>query len=128
MHSSRMCTVRNSSRLLSGGGSPHTPPRAGTLPGTDTHPPLAEQTPPVNRITDTCKNIAFATLLRTVIMIRQIKFDQNMKGRASTYRKQVKVHSHRPKVEAKAKNFPHVCRIFSFSSFLFFSLLVISMN
>ena len=79
------------------------------------HPPGNRQRsrpPPVNRITNTCKNITFATLLRTVIMIRQIKFDQNMTGRASTYRNQVKVHSHRPKVEAKAKNFPHVCRIF----------------
>ena len=118
-----MRTVRNSSRLLSGGGSPHTPPRsrppkAGTPPGAD--PPKAvtlprEQAPPwrpaarhagipptmhagiapprsrhplrdllqgmlryhlqcmlgqhpspVNRITDTCKNITFATSLRSV--------------------------------------------------------------
>ena len=83
MHSSRMCTVRNSSRLLSG-GSPHPrsrhppqsrpprtdPPKEQTSLGA--HLPRCkacwdttcnacwDSTPlPVNRITDTCKNITF---------------------------------------------------------------------
>ena len=57
MHSSRMRTVRNSSRLLGGEGVPG--------PGGQTPPP------PVNRMTDRCKNIAFATSLRTV----KVSFD-----------------------------------------------------
>ena len=32
-----------------------------------------DTTPPVDRMTDTCKNITFATSLRTVIMINEIK-------------------------------------------------------
>ena len=50
MHSSRMRTVRNSNRLLSGGVSTHkpppeqAPPGAGTPPGADTDP--REQTAP----------------------------------------------------------------------------------
>ena len=125
MHSSRMRTVRNSSRLLSGGVSTppprsryplpeqtppeHAPPpgagapqEQATPPGADhpgagtslpgdppgsrhpqeqataptprsRHPP-GEDTPlPVNRITDTCKNITFATSLRTVITSSTIK-------------------------------------------------------
>ena len=64
-----MRTVRSSSRLCSGGV--HGPggcmvslgcmvPRGGVYPCT-------EADPPVNRMTDRCKNITFATLLRTVI-------------------------------------------------------------
>ena len=55
--------------------SEQTPPKADPLGST--HPPGAytplsrhppKQTPPVNRITDRCKNITFATFLRTVII------------------------------------------------------------
>ena len=79
MHSSRMRTIRNSSRLLGGclvlGGVP----APGGVPGpggcllrggdwcwgvVSQH--ALRQTPPVNRMTDRCKNITFATSLRTV--------------------------------------------------------------
>ena len=104
-----MRTVRNSSRLLSGGGL-HTPPEQEALPRSrhpleqappqsrhpswsrqpppqkqtpqSRHPPPCckacwdttcnaywDSTPPPNRITDTCKNITFATSLRTVIKL-----------------------------------------------------------
>ena len=123
MHSSGMCTVRNSSRLISGAAGGSLPPRAGTPPRRhppeqappgagilqsghpleqtpqeqvtplckacwdmtcnacwDSTPPAARHAgippamhagiahPPVNRITDTCKNITFTTSLRTVII------------------------------------------------------------
>ena len=63
MHSSRMRTVRSGSRLrggedcvFSGGGC------AGGIPScTEADPP-----PPVNRMTDRCKNMTIATSLRTV--------------------------------------------------------------
>ena len=78
MLSSRMRTVRNSSRLLPSGADP---PREPTPPGS--RPPRADPpcckacwdatcnacwdtTPFVDRMTDTCKNITFATSLRTV--------------------------------------------------------------
>ena len=89
MHSSRMRTARNSS---SPGSLHQTPPRAGTpchrhrpeqapplgadppgpdLPGPGTPPsryPPGPGPPPVNKITDTCKNITFPQLrLRAVI-------------------------------------------------------------
>ena len=61
MHSSRMRTARSSSRL--GGGSTRQPPGAGTP--RIRHPPPS----PVNRITDTRKNIPFPQLrLRAVII------------------------------------------------------------
>ena len=96
MHSSRMHTVCNSSRLLSGGSllpwSRHplgagshppeqVPPPGSRPPGAD--PPTARHAgippamhagiappPPVNRITDTCKNITFATSLPTVTILQ----------------------------------------------------------
>ena len=105
MHSSRMRTVRNSSRLLSGGSPPPHPPRSrppleqANPPPRSRHPP--EQTspcckacwdttcnacwdstpPPVNRITDTCKNITFATSLRTVIIrFHQLRFSKKLRN------------------------------------------------
>ena len=95
MHFSRMHTVRNSSRLLLGGRrSPHPPSRHPRIrhPPSSPPPPAAdpqEQAPPTarhavippavyagiappqDRMTDTCKNITFATSLRTVT-IRQL--------------------------------------------------------
>ena len=73
-----MRTVRNSSRLLSGAGSPQ-PPGAGTpLPPAARHagiPPAGiANPPPVDRMTDTCKNITFATSLRTVMMVRFVHY------------------------------------------------------
>ena len=81
-----MRTVRNSSRLLLGGSlhpPEQAPPRADTPQAQapprckacwdttcnacwDSTPP-----PPVKRITDTCKNITFATSLRTVMKVIQ---------------------------------------------------------
>ena len=58
MHSSRMRTVRNRSRLLGGVPGP-----GGCVPGLGGAP---AQVPPRGQ-TDRCKNITFATLLRTVI-------------------------------------------------------------
>ena len=58
MHSSRMYTVRCSSRLLGGGG---------LCPGESAQGGVC-QTPPVNRMTDACENITLPqTTLRTVI-------------------------------------------------------------
>ena len=89
MHSSRMCTVRSSS-CLSRGGLPqrmlgyHHPPGSrppwtrhppGSRHPPTRHPPLGADppdqatTPPPERMTDTCKNITFATSLRTVMII-----------------------------------------------------------
>ena len=78
MHSSRMRTARSSSRL-GGGSPPGTPLRSRPSPGSRSpcdqappgtrHPPHRPDTPPVNRITDTCKNITFKQLrLRAVII------------------------------------------------------------
>ena len=89
MHSSRMRTVRNSSRLLGGSASVHAgippppPPGPGTPPWEHTPPaadPLGPGSPPPPRSrhhfpradhpcgqTGSCKNITFATSLRTVI-------------------------------------------------------------
>ena len=82
MHSSRMRAVRNSSRLLGGVCCWGVPASGGCLvrgvtcsggclvPGGACSGRVSQhtlrQTPPVNRITDRCKNITFATLLRTV--------------------------------------------------------------
>ena len=86
MHSSRMRTVRSSSRLSGGrSASVHTTPRSrppwtrhprSRHPPGSRHPPRSRPpgpvtsprpgTPPVDRMTDTCKNITFATSLRTV--------------------------------------------------------------
>ena len=65
MHSSRMRTVRNSSRLLLGGGEEGVPAPGVPAPGGGGIIPActAADPPPVNRITDMCKNITFATLL-----------------------------------------------------------------
>ena len=61
-----MRTARSSSHL--GGSPPGTPP-VHTPPGPGTSPPPGPDTNPVNRITDTCKNITFLQLrLRAVIM------------------------------------------------------------
>ena len=99
MHSSRMHTVRNSSRLLvpgpggvpgprgvsahggclllggawsQGGSARGVPgPRGCLLPGEGVSQHALRQTPPpppVNRMTDRCKNITFATSLRTVMI------------------------------------------------------------
>ena len=88
MHSSRMRTVRNSSRLLGGSASVHAgippppPPTRHTPLGTHTpcsRPPGTRPPPPPGSRhhfpradhpcgqTDRCKNITFATSLRTVI-------------------------------------------------------------
>ena len=76
MHSSRMRTVRSSSRLsqresasVQLGYQPPPPPGPSTPPGPGTpqeQPPPGADTP--RGQTDTCKNITFATSLRTVIM------------------------------------------------------------
>ena len=90
MDSSRMRTARSSSCR---GGLHQAPPWEQTRPGTkhpppgaDTHPrdqtpldqaPPGPGTPPVNRITDTCKNITFPQLrLRAVIIYyeKRLKF------------------------------------------------------
>ena len=75
-----MRTVRNSSRLLGGPGGV---PGMGGVPGPEGY--LARHSPPgpgpggylprysPRGQTDTCKNITFATSLRTVIII--LKFD-----------------------------------------------------
>ena len=68
MHSSRMSTARSSSRP--GGVSTSHPPRGADPPGAGTPPsrPPRPGTPPVNRITNTCKNITFPQLrLQAVI-------------------------------------------------------------
>ena len=91
MHSSRMRTVRSSSCFCPGGrgawswgvpGPGRVPGSRGylvqgglllggcLLPGGGGIPAFTEaDTPPVNRMTDKCKNITFATSLRTVIKI-----------------------------------------------------------
>ena len=69
MHSSRMPTVRNSSRLLGGGlsapGGVSVP--GGGMPAPGGWYPCTEADPPPHGQTDRCKNITFATSLRTVI-------------------------------------------------------------
>ena len=74
MHSSRMRTVCNSSRLLEGVSAPGRGAWSGgvcsggcLVPGGGITA-CTEADPPVNRMTDTCKNITFATSLRTVIV------------------------------------------------------------
>ena len=72
MHSSRMCTVRSSSCLLGGDWSRGSAQgvawsRDVYLAGGWGIPELTEPDTPVNRMTDRCKNITFATLLRMVI-------------------------------------------------------------
>ena len=96
-HSSRMRTVRSSSRLCSqqgcllpgtGAGPGGCLPWRGTcsggicsqggtwsggvcsqgVPGLGVSQHALRQTPPVNRMTDRCKNITFATSLQTVII------------------------------------------------------------
>ena len=92
MHSNRMRAVRNSNHLSAFGGGLHGPPPPGSMhPLQSRHPPPGAGTPspkkeappreqappparhagipPANRITDTCKNITFATSLQTVKMI-----------------------------------------------------------
>ena len=64
MHSSRMHTVRNSCRLLGGGGCLVL---GGVWSGGVVSQHALRQTPPYGQ-TDTCKNITFATSLRTVKM------------------------------------------------------------
>ena len=80
MHSSRMRTVRNSSRLLPEGSAPggEGVSALGRLWGAVCSrgvcsqgvgggiPACTEADPPVNRMTNRCKNITFATSLRTV--------------------------------------------------------------
>ena len=73
MHSSRMRTVRSSSRLLGGGICPREGglPKGGVCPGgcVSCIPVCngANTPPPVDRMTDRCKNITFPKLrLRTV--------------------------------------------------------------
>ena len=85
MHSSRMRTVRNSSRLLrgvpalggawSGGGGRMPGPWGGACYGEGGIPACTEADPPplVNRMTDRCKNIIFATSLRTVKMLEKVE-------------------------------------------------------
>ena len=82
MFSSRMHTVRNSSRLLRGGAWSQgglvlggSGPGGCLVPGGACswgvwYPSMHCGRPPVNRMTDRCKNITFATSLRTV-KIRQ---------------------------------------------------------
>ena len=83
MHSSRMRTVCNSCRLLEGvpgpgggclvpgvcsqgvSGPGGVPVPGGSAPGRGGIPACTEADPPVNRITDRCKNITFATSLWT---------------------------------------------------------------
>ena len=73
MHSSRMRTVRNSSGLLAGGGAwsvggGGVSALEGCLVLGGGIPACTETDPPVNRMTDRCKNITLATSLRTVII------------------------------------------------------------
>ena len=74
MHSSRMCTVHNSSRLPGGSASVHAgiPPPDQAPPGADppsrADPPGTRHPHPPPGQTDRCRNITFATSLRTVIM------------------------------------------------------------
>ena len=66
MHSSRMRTVRSSGRLLGG-----VCPGGGVSAREGVHPSMhwGRHPPPVDRMTDRCKNITFPQLrLRTVIM------------------------------------------------------------
>ena len=72
MHSSRMRTVRSSSRLSRGGvclsACWDSNPPPGTRHPRDQAPPQDRAHPPLPRgQTGTCKNITFATSLRTVI-------------------------------------------------------------
>ena len=83
-HSSRMRTIRNSSRLWGGGSAPgqyalgglplwESAPGRSALGGSSlwgwvvSQHALRQTLSPVDRMTDTCKNITFATSLRTVI-------------------------------------------------------------
>ena len=69
MHSSRMRTVHSSSRLLGGGLS-----AAGgclLLGGGGGIPACTEADPPPRGQTDRCKNITFATSLRTVTKLTE---------------------------------------------------------
>ena len=66
MHSSRMRTVRNSSRLLRGVSAP------------GGHPSMHRGRPPLKRMTYRCKNISFATSLRTVKSVESSMY-QNIK-------------------------------------------------
>ena len=81
MHSSRMRTIRSGSRLSGGGGASRGGASGGVcatwkgvLPGGVCFlgrcgiPACTEADSPVNRMTDRCKNITFATSLRTVII------------------------------------------------------------
>ena len=70
MHSSRMPTIRSSSHLSRGEGSASV--HAGIPTPQDQAPPLGadpprDQAPPPRGQTHTCKNITFATSLRTII-------------------------------------------------------------
>ena len=61
MHSSRMRTVRNSSRL----------PGGCTCRGVGRYPPPSRYTPPWTEwLTDRCKNITFTTSFRTVKIVK----------------------------------------------------------
>ena len=77
MHSSRMRTARSSSRpggLHQAPPGPD-PPGPGTPPGTRHPPGSGPPPPPVNRITDTCKNITFPQLRLWAVIKSESKAD-----------------------------------------------------